>query len=121
MFHRNTISSIKGKWDAVIKDSIDAYTRVVLGEVNLPLSEQQIESTKKEIQRQIISPALQCPNTALDLQPDALELVQNHCQEFCCPQGVPLNEWYIANGEKQGLYHPESLSRILLSPRCSPK
>ena len=32
MFHGNTITSIKGKWSAVIKDSIDAFARVVLQE-----------------------------------------------------------------------------------------
>jgi hypothetical protein len=104
MFHGNTITSIKGKWSAVIKDSIDAFARVVLRQ-DPTLSDQQIECIKKEIQRQIYSPSSQRPNTAPDLQPDALELVQFHRQGFCCAEGAPLNKWYLANAEKQGLYH----------------
>lgn len=105
MFHGNTITSIKGKWLAVIKDSIDAFARVVLQVANPPLSDLQIERTKKEIRRQILTPASQRPNTAPDLLPDALELVQFHRQGFHCAEGVPLNKWYIANGERDGLYH----------------
>ena len=104
MFHGNAITSIKGKWSAVVKDSIDAFARVVLRQ-DPTLSDQQIERIKKEVQRQIYSPSSQRPNTAPDLQPDALELVQFHRQGFCCAEGVPLNKWYIANAEKQGLYH----------------
>jgi hypothetical protein len=89
MFHGNTITSIKGKWSAVIKDSIDAFARVVLQE-DPTLSGQQVERIKKEIRRQILSPASECPNTALDLQPNALELVQFHRQGFWCAEGVSL-------------------------------
>jgi hypothetical protein len=52
MFHGNTITLIKGKWSVVIKDSIDAFARVVL------------QDLKKEICRQILSPASEHPNTA---------------------------------------------------------
>ncbi len=104
MFHENTISLINGKWSVVIKDSINAFARVVLQE-DPTLSDQQVEHIKKEIHRQILSLASEPPNTAPDLQPNELELVHFHCQGFHCAEGVPLNKWYISNAEKQGLYH----------------
>ena len=50
-------------------------------------------------------PPSEHPNTAPDLQPNALELIQFHHQGFWCMEGVPLYKWYIANTEIQGLYH----------------
>lgn len=102
MFRGNTITSIKGKWSALIKDSINGFARVVLQE-DTTLSDQQIDRIKREIHRQILSPASQRPDTAPLLQPNALELVRFHRQGFRCVGENPLTKFYIATNK--GHYH----------------
>ena len=99
MVHGNTITSIKGKWKAVIKDSIDGFARVVLQE-DPTLSDQQINRIKAEIRRQIFSQASERPNTAPHLQPNAFELVSFHRQGFRIGGDISLNKFYIAKNER---------------------
>ena len=100
MYHGNIIASIKGKWGAVINDSIDAFARVHL-DSHAP--EHVVNRTKNEIRRQILSPASARPNTAPILDHIALELVRFHRQGFRRDGNLLLTNFYIDNNE--ALYH----------------
>ena len=95
MYHGNIIASTKGKWRAVINDSIDAHARIHLQDA----PDQVVVRTKYEIRRQILSPASARPNTAPNLDQTSLELVGFHRQGFRCEGNLPLTDFYIENNE----------------------
>ena len=92
--HGNIESSTMLKWKAVINDSIDAYAIIHLRRA----SRKATDRIKKELRRQIFSPASNPPNNAPQLDGHAIELVTFHRQGFLLSEDQrPLTEYYIKN------------------------
>ena len=93
MILANILASISSfeKCKAVINDSINTYAIIHLRRA----SRQATDRIKKEIRRQILSPASNPPNNAPQLDGHAIELVTFHRQGFRLREGRPLTETYI--------------------------
>ena len=91
MIKANIESSTILKWKAVINDSINTYAIIHLRRASM----QATDRIKKEIRRQILSPASNPPNNAPQLDGHAIELVTFHRQGFRLREGRPLTETYI--------------------------
>ena len=93
MILANILASISSfeKCKAVINDSINTYAIIHLRRA----SRQATDRIKKEIRRQIYSPASNPPNNAPQLDGHAIELVTFHRQGFRLSEGRPLTEYYI--------------------------
>ena len=90
MYTGNIIASTKQKWKAFINDSIKTYLKMHKQDA----TEQHQNRTKWELQRRICSPTKPRPNTAPNLDQDALELVEFHRRGF----GVWNTDQHITRG-----------------------
>jgi hypothetical protein len=90
MYTGHIIASTKGKWEAFIEDSIKTYLRMFMQDA----TEQRRNRTKWELRRQICSPTKPRPNTAPNLDQNALDLVEFHRQGF----GVWGTDQHITRG-----------------------
>jgi hypothetical protein len=89
MYTGNIITSTKSKWKAFIND-IKTYLRMHKQDA----TEQHRNCTKWELWRQICSPTKPRPNTAPNLNQDALDLVEFHRRGF----GVWNTDQHITRG-----------------------
>ena len=97
----NITSLTKGKWKAVINDSIEAYGIVYLRNA----SKQGRYRTKREIRRQIFMPGADRPNTAPNLDQEAINLVKFHRRGFRLRGNQILDKNYINNSIESFHYY----------------
>jgi hypothetical protein len=91
MYTGNIITSTKTKWKAFINDSIKTYLKMHKQDA----TKQHQNCTKWELWRRICSPSTKPrPNTAPNLDQDALELVEFHCRGF----GVWNTDQHVTRG-----------------------
>ncbi len=98
----NIVSSPKGKWKAVVKDSVDAF-----GICNLRHATKQLRyRIKNETHCQIFTPASDPPNNAPNLTryEGAVELVQFHRDGFLLADDQSLDKRYINKNKANFCY-----------------
>jgi hypothetical protein len=93
MYQGNIVTSINGKWIALINDSITSFIRIH----RVDETRQVKDRTIRELRRMILTPARARPNTAPNLEEDvvAMELVGFHRTGFQMRVNQVLDAAYI--------------------------